>query len=127
MIRFSRCGTGTWIIPKPIEVMIPIERMKLNRFNTLLTGIVTGIVLPVIVYFIVYYAVIKDIGSTLVSNRQVAGNILPVIISHCVIPDLILFMIFNRIDWLQAAKGVLGATVFMTLSLFGLKLILHVF
>ena len=107
--------------------MISVKRMKVNRFNTLLTGIMTGVVLPVIVYFFVYYTAIKDIGSTLFSSRQIAGNVLPIIISHCVIPNLILFMIFNRIDWLQAAKGVLGATVFMTFSLFGLKLVLNAF
>lgn len=104
-----------------------IDRSNLAKFNTLLTGVVTGIILPVLVYFVVYYAAVRDIGSTLFSNRQIAGNMIPIIISHCVIPDLILFMIFNRIDWLQAAKGVLGATVFMTLLLFGLKLALTVF
>lgn len=127
MIALASWKTGTWTIHTHHDVMNQALKKRLARLNTLLTGVVSGMVLPVLIYFIVYYAAVRDIGSTLWSNRQIAGNVFPIIISHCVIPDLILFMIFNWLDWLQAAKGVLASTVFMTLFLFGLKLILSLF
>jgi hypothetical protein len=91
--------------------------------NTLTTGIVSGIVLPVIVYFILYYAKVQDVSFTLFSNNLVIGNIIPIIISHCILPNLLLFFIFNGFNWIQASKGVLGTTVVLTVLVFAIKLI----
>jgi hypothetical protein len=91
--------------------------------NTIGTGIISGLALPVIVYFILYYAKIQDVRFTLFSNNLVIGNIIPVIISHCILPDLLLFFLFNGLNWMQASKGVLGTTVVLTVLLFAIKLI----
>jgi hypothetical protein len=103
--------------------------MKINnlqKFNTLATGIITGVVAPIIIYFILYYSKIQDVKFTLFSNNLVIGNIIPVIISHCILPNLILFFIFNGLNWMQAAKGVLGTTVVLTVLIFMIKLIFSV-
>ena len=99
---------------------------KFKKFNTLLTGVVAGLLLPVLVYFVIYYAAVRGIGPVLFSNRQIAGSIVPIIISHCIIPNLVLFMVFIGINWLQAAKGVLGSAVALTVLLFTLKLTLNI-
>jgi len=96
---------------------------KLRRFDTLVTGIISGILLPVIVYFILYFSKVQDIRFTLFSNSLVIGSIIPIIISHCVLPNLILFLIFNGLDWMNTAKGILGSTVAITLLIFAIKLI----
>jgi hypothetical protein len=85
-----------------------------------------GIILPVIVYFILYFTKIQNIRFTLFSNNLVIGNIIPIIISHCVLPDLLLFFVFNGLDWLKAAKGVLGTTVVLTVIIFAIKLIFSI-
>lgn len=103
--------------------------MKINnlqKFNTLATGIIAGVVVPVIVYFILYYSKIQQVKFTLFSDNLVIGNIIPVIISHCILPNLLLFFIFNGVNWLQAAKGVLGTTVVLTVLIFAIKLIFSV-
>ncbi|MBN2611074.1 MAG: hypothetical protein JXB00_05920 [Bacteroidales bacterium] len=51
------------------------------------------------------------------------GTLLPLVLSWCILPNLLLFFIFNWTDWLKAAKGVLASTVVITLMLFGLKVI----
>ena len=102
---------------------IPAKKRS-ERFNTLLTGIVLGMALPVLVYFIVYFTTIRDIKSVLFSNIRIVGNIIPIILSHCILPNLVLFFVFIAINWLHAAKGVLTSAVVLTLVLFGLKLIL---
>ena len=99
---------------------------KLKKYNTVVTGIISGIILPVIVYFILYYSKIQDVRFTLFSHHLVIGNIIPVIISHCVLPNLILFFIFNGLNWLNSAKGLLGTTVAMTMGIFAIKLIFSI-
>lgn len=98
----------------------------MHKLNTLVTGITCGIILPVMVYFIMYYAKIQDVSFILFSNNLVIGNIIPVIISHCILPNLLLFFIFNGVNWMQASKGVLGTTVVLTVLVFAIKLIFSV-
>ncbi len=100
-----------------------MNNTRFQRFNTLTTGIIAGVVLPVLIYFIVYFAKIRDIQFTLFSSHLVIGNVIPIIISHCILPNLILFFIFNGFNWLQASKGILGTTVVMTVLIFAIKLI----
>jgi hypothetical protein len=99
---------------------------KLEKFNTLATGIISGIILPMIVYMAIYFTKIQDVKFTLFSHHLVIGNIIPVIISHCILPNLVLFFIFNGVNWLKAAKGVLGTTVVLTVLIFALKLIFSI-
>lgn len=102
------------------------KKIDLHKLNTIVTGIISGVILPVIVYFIMYFSKIQDVHLTLFSNNLVIGNIIPVILSHCILPDLILFFIFNGLNWMQAAKGVLGTTVVLTVLIFAIKLIFNV-
>jgi hypothetical protein len=103
--------------------MIDFKFSRLKKFDTLVTGIISGLVLPVIVYFILYYTKIQDVRFTLFSHHLVIANIIPVIISHCILPNLLLFFAFNGLNWMQASKGVLGITVVLTIAIFAIKLI----
>jgi hypothetical protein len=103
--------------------MIDFKFSRLKKFDTLATGIILGIVLPVIVYFILYYSEIQDVRFVIFSHHLVIANIIPVIISHCILPNLLLFLAFNGLDWMQASKGVLGTTVVLTVAIFAIKLI----
>jgi hypothetical protein len=103
--------------------MIDFKFSRLKKFDTLVTGIISGLVLPVIVYFILYYTKIQDVRFTLFSHHLVIANIIPVIISHCILPNLLLFFAFNGLNWMQASKGVLGTTVVLTIAIFAIKLI----
>lgn len=99
-----------------------MNKSTFQKFNTLATGITLGIIVPVVVYFLLYFAKVQNIHNTLFSNRLLIGNIVPILISHCVLPNLVLFFIFNGIDWIKAAKGVLGTTVVLTVLIFAIKL-----
>jgi hypothetical protein len=103
--------------------MVDFKFSRLKKFDTLATGIILGLVLPVIVYFILYYAQIQEAHFTIFSHHLVIANIIPVIISHCILPNLLLFLAFNGLDWMQASKGVLGITVVLTIAIFAIKLI----
>ena len=103
--------------------MIDFKFSRLKKFDTLVTGIISGLVLPVIVYFILYYAKIQDVRFTVFSHHLVIANIIPVIISHCILPNFLLFFAFNGLNWMQASKGILGITVVLTIAIFAIKLI----
>jgi len=106
-----------------MSILANLKTGNLKKYDTLATGIIAGIILPVVVYFIMYYSKIQDIRFTLFSQNMLIGNIIPVILSHCVLPNLLLFLAFNGLDWLRSAKGVLATTVVLTLVLFSIKLI----
>jgi hypothetical protein len=96
---------------------------RLKKYDNLYTGIITGLLLPFIVYLVTYYAEVKSVSTTLFSDLKIAANILPVLISHCIIPDLLVFMVFLGAGWGRAAMGILGSSVVLTVLLFLMKLI----
>lgn len=100
-----------------------MDKSTFQKFDTLATGIIAGIILPAVVYFLLYFAKVQNIHTTLFSNNLLIGNIIPIIISHCVLPNLVVFFIFNGLNWIQAAKGVLGTTVVLTVLIFAIKLL----
>jgi len=95
-----------------------------GKTDNLASGILAGIVLPVIVYMAVYFSKIRTISETLFSSSVLMGNIIPLIISHCLLPNMLLFFLLLKINMETAAKGVLVATLFLTVLLFAIKLIL---
>jgi hypothetical protein len=103
-----------------------MKDLNLHKLNTIATGIISAIVLPIIVYFIMYYSKLQDVRFTILSNNLVIGNIIPVLLSHCVLPNLIVFFIFNGLNWTQAMKGLLGTTVALTVLIFAIKLLFSI-
>lgn len=93
-----------------------------RKLNTLFFGIASGIILPLILFFTLYYSKFSSIGYIEYPMKMVIGELLPVIFSWCILPDLLLFFIFNWADWLKPAKGVLISSVALTAALFALKL-----
>jgi hypothetical protein len=100
-----------------------MDKTIFKRADTLATGIISGILIPVIIYFALYFVKVQSVHTTLFSNHLLIGNIIPIIISHCVLPNLVLFFIFNGLNWMQAAKGILGTTVVLTILIFAVKLL----
>ena len=88
-------------------------------------GLVSAIVLPVIIFVLLYYAKFNNLDVLVFPKRMLMGNLLPLVISWCVLPNLLLFFVFSWINYLKSAKGVLIATVILTVMLFGMKIIFH--
>jgi hypothetical protein len=98
----------------------------MKKFNSVGFGIATGIVLPVIVYLVLYYAKVNDIRHTLFSDYSLLSSILPLLISHCILPNIILFFIFNGMDKMLSAKGVVISTVILAVGVFVTKIIVGI-
>ncbi|MBN2274321.1 MAG: hypothetical protein JXR41_06190 [Bacteroidales bacterium] len=94
----------------------------MKKYNSVGFGIAAGIVLPVIVYMVLYFAKVQDVRYTLFSDYTILSSILPVLISHCILPNIILFFIFNWLDAMLSAKGVVIATVILAAGVFITKM-----
>jgi hypothetical protein len=93
-----------------------------EHYNKALTGVISGLVLPVIAFF-VFYLITRHGLSPQQYIRKIgdAGN-LSEIMSVSVFANIIIFLIFNRLDMLRASKGVLGVTIIWAFVVFGIKL-----
>jgi len=95
----------------------------MKKLDSVGLGIIAGIVLPVLVYMILYFTKVMDIRHVLFSDYSILSTILPLLISHCILPNVILFFICNALDKMLTAKGVVIATIIMAVGVFATKLI----
>jgi len=89
--------------------------MNKNHFNNLWIGIFAGIITPALALLIYYFARYSNLS--VVDFLAVYKNlgVLTHIISLSVLPDLLIFFLFIRKDFLKSARGVLLATFLFTL------------
>ncbi len=94
-----------------------------ERYDSPVYGVICGLILPVIAAFVFY--IFTAHGLSLVDyykRTMIVGN-LTQIMSVAVFSNIIIFLVFNRLDMLGASKGVLGITIVWALLVFGIKLL----
>lgn len=72
-----------------------------------------------------YYTKFNNLDILIFPKQMLMGKLLPLVLSWCIIPNLLIFFILSWINYLKAAKGVLIATAILTIMLFGMKIIFH--
>jgi len=95
-----------------------------EKYNRIFLGAATGFFAPLLIALIVYLLSKEDKSLLEYFRRIVYADILTHIISLCVFPNIFLFLIFNRLDMLQASRGVLGITLFWAIIVFSVKFLL---
>jgi hypothetical protein len=92
-----------------------------EKFDKLITGLVSGFVFPLITGLIIF--IFSAGHSTLYSylSRIADSDIITHMISLCVFPTVLIFLLFNRFDMLKAARGVLAITILWAVLVFGIK------
>jgi hypothetical protein len=92
-----------------------------EKFDKVLTGLVSGFVLPFIVGLLTFAFTHghMTIHDYLIHIRET--HIITHAITLCVFPNILIFLLFNRLDMLHASKGVLAITIFWALVVFGVK------
>jgi len=94
-----------------------------NRLNKPLTGIVAGLILPLIAWLIFYAFTSHGLSpAEYYRHTRIIGNTVQ-ILSVSVFTNIIIFLVFNKLDMLEASKGVLGVTIAWALLVFGIKLL----
>jgi hypothetical protein len=92
-----------------------------EKYDKVLTGIISGLVFPFIIGIAIYLfsSGHQSLHSYLV--RIADSNIITHSITLCVLPNILIFMIFNRFDMLRATRGVLAMTIVWAVIVFGVK------
>lgn len=88
---------------------------KYLKYDKFLTGFIPGIILPFLIALLIFLFTSKN--QTLLDYyfEILRRGFMTHGITICVIPDVILFFVFNRADMLKSARGMLGATIFWVL------------
>jgi hypothetical protein len=92
-----------------------------EKYDKMVTGLAAAFLLPVIIGIVL---IIVSPGHPSVSEyfaKLARANIVTHIISLCVFPNLVFFLVFNRFDMLRASRGVLAMTIVWAVIVFGIK------
>jgi hypothetical protein len=94
-----------------------------EKYDKLITGLISGLTLP---FFIALIAFLFSKGNPSLHTwlkRIADADIITHMITLCVFPNLLLFLLFNRFDMLRASRGVLGVTFIWAIIVFTVKIL----
>jgi len=89
-----------------------------EKYDKVGTGIVMGFLLPLIVAIFVFLFSKGNPGLFSWLSKIGQAGIESHIITLCVFPNILLFLLFNHFDMLNASRGVLGVTIFWAVIVF---------
>lgn len=91
------------------------------KYDRVITGFITGALLPFLVGLIIYAFSPGDMSLYTYLSRLASSDIITHSISICVFPNVLIFLLFNRLDMLRAARGTLAVTIVWAIIVFGVK------
>ncbi len=94
---------------------------RIEKFDKVAVGVLLGFLLPLLTVLIFYLFSSEKGSIPQYFERIFRADILTHVISLCVLPNLVLFLAFNRLDMLRATRGVLGITIFWAAVVFAVK------
>jgi hypothetical protein len=92
-----------------------------EKYNKVITGLVAGFVFPFVVGLITFIFTHKNNSLSVYLSEVVDSHIVTHAITLCVFPNILIFLLFNRYDMLDASKGILAITIAWALVVFGVK------
>jgi hypothetical protein len=94
-----------------------------EKYDKEITGLISGLLFPFIIGLIIYLFTKDHQSLHSYLSRIFDSKIVTHSITLCVFPNIIIFLIFNRLDMLRATRGVLAITIFWAASVFVVKLL----
>jgi hypothetical protein len=92
-----------------------------EKNDKVLTGLISGLLLPFITGLIIYSFSSGHLTISAYLARIYHSDIITHSISLCVFPNILIFLIFNRLDMLRATRGVLAITIVWAIIVFAVK------
>jgi hypothetical protein len=89
-----------------------------EKYDRQIVGAISGLLLPLIVALIFFLFSSGDANLKEYLNKIETAGIITHAISLSVFPNIFIFLVFNRLDMLRAARGVLGITLIWALIVF---------
>ena len=94
---------------------------RTEKYDKVSTGIITGLLFPLITGLIIFFFTHGTRSLTAYLIRIANANIITHAVTLCVVPNLLLFLLYNRLDMLRASRGVLGITIVWAVAVFAVK------
>ncbi|HOW40872.1 MAG TPA: hypothetical protein PL123_10040 [Bacteroidales bacterium] len=94
---------------------------NIRKFDTVKIGALSGFLLPVLIGLLIYLFSSGDLNIVQYYKKLSGSNIVTHIVSLCVFPNVLIFLLFNWQDMIDAAKGVLGMTIVWAILVFAIK------
>ena len=95
-----------------------------SKTNNVLLGAFLGILAPAVTVFLSYKIRFGQYGLGEFFSVLVQNKILSSLLSLCVIPNLLVFLIFIWLNYLYSARGVLLSTFIVGFVIVGVKFLL---
>jgi len=100
-----------------------IQRMK-SKVNNVWLGAFLGMLVPLITVFLAYKIRFSQVDLLDFLRLLIQKKILSSLLSLCVIPNLLVFLIFIWLNYLYSARGVLFSTFVVGFVIVGVKFLL---
>lgn len=97
---------------------------RTGKYDKIWFGALSGFITPLTVILLMYAFSSESKSIIDYFRRIINADILTHIISLSVFPNILLFLLFNRLDMLNATRGVLGITIFWAVIVFSVKFLL---
>ena len=94
-----------------------------EKYDNILTGLISGFIFPFIVGIIIYFFSSSHLSMHSYLVKIADSHIVTHSITLCVFPNILIFMLFNRLDMLRATRGVLAITIVWAVIVFAVKLL----
>jgi hypothetical protein len=95
-----------------------------SKVNNIYLGIILGLIVPAVTVVLVYKIRFNQFNLEEFINLFVQRKVLSSLLSLCVIPNLLVFMIFIWLNYLYTARGVLLSTFIVGFIIVGVKFLL---
>jgi hypothetical protein len=96
--------------------------MKLaEKYDKVIAGFISGFIFPFIIGIVIFLVSSGEMSLGSYLSRLKESNIITHSITICVFPNIFIFLIFNRLDMLRAARGVLAITIIWAIVVFAVK------
>jgi hypothetical protein len=93
--------------------------MKLTeKYDRVPFGLISGFVLPFLVALVTFLVANGHPSLHAWIHKISDANIVTHVVTLCVFPNILIFLLFNHFDMLKSSKGVLGATIFWAIIVF---------
>jgi hypothetical protein len=94
-----------------------------RKYDSMVTGIAAGILLPFTVAFIMYLFSPGNLSLAGYIEKISGSGIITHTISLSVFSNILVFMLFSRLDMLKACRGVLAVTIVWAIIVFAIKIL----
>jgi hypothetical protein len=95
-----------------------------EKYDRVATGVISGLLLPFIIALLMFLFAKGDHNLQSWLKRIAESDIVTHIITLCVFPNILIFLLFNHFDMLRASRGVLAITILWAVLVFGVKFLL---